>query len=112
MFSGLLKARRLAMVSMALLAYVVAPAECDGHRWGWWPSIIAPAAAHKYDRMKVRDILKLKKGTIRQVPLDPGSPSWDSILDMTWEQVDAAANANKTGFKTIRKLLGDNRFDK
>jgi hypothetical protein len=31
---------------------------------------------------------------------------------MTWEEIDANANENLTGFKAIRKLLSDRRFDK
>ena len=67
---------------------------------------------HKYSGMKVRDILKLKKGSIRNAPLEPGSPSWDDILDMTWEEIEAAAKADKPGFRTIKKLLTDGRFDR
>jgi len=66
----------------------------------------------KYSGMKVRDILKLKKGSIRNAPLEPGSPSWDDILDMTWEEIEAAAKADKPGFRTIKKLLTDGRFDR
>jgi hypothetical protein len=33
----------------------------------------------------VAEILQDKQGWIRGVPLDPGSPSWDDILDLTWE---------------------------
>lgn len=33
-------------------------------------------------------------------------------MDWLWEDVDAAAKANKPGFKTIRKLLTDGRFDR
>ena len=74
--------------------------------------IIRCAEAHKYSGMKVREILNLKKGSIRQAPLDPGSPSWDDILDYTWEQIEAGASARRTGFQTFHKLLTDRRFDK
>jgi len=66
----------------------------------------------KYDGMSVREILRLKKAGVRSAPLPPGSPSWDDILDWTWEDVDAAARANRPGYKTIRKLLTDGRFDR
>ena len=66
----------------------------------------------KFAGMKVRDILLLKKGSVRTAPLPPGSPSWDQILDLLWEEVDAAAKAGRPGFKTIRKLLSDQRFDR
>lgn len=67
---------------------------------------------HKYSGKKVEEILKQKKGSIREAPLEPGSPSWDQILNMTWEEIDAAAKSNTPGYKTIRKLLSDTRFDK
>jgi len=33
-------------------------------------------------------------------------------MQMTWEQIDEGARANMPGFKVIRKLLSDKRFDK
>lgn len=74
--------------------------------------LIAPAHAHKYSGMKVREILKLKKGSIKQAPLEPGSPSWDDILDLAWEQIEEGAKAGKPGFRTFHKLLTNVRFDK
>ena len=35
----------------------------------------------------VREILKGKQGGIKTAPLDPGSPSWDEILDLSWEEI-------------------------
>lgn len=58
------------------------------------------------------EILAGKKVSIRQAPLPSGSPSWDEIQDRMWEDVDAAAKADKPGYKIIRKLLSDGRFDK
>jgi hypothetical protein len=60
----------------------------------------------------VREILKGKRGSIRQAPLEANSPSWDDILDLTWEEVIEKAEADEPGFRTIKKLLGDKRFDK
>lgn len=60
----------------------------------------------------VADILKRKRGTIRQAPLDPGSPSWDDILGETWRSIKRKARQRKTGYRTFRKLLTDGRFDK
>jgi len=31
---------------------------------------------------------------------------------MTWEELEAGAKVNKLGFKIVRKLLTDKRFDK
>jgi len=68
--------------------------------------------AHRFSSMKVRQILPLKKSSIRNAPLPLGSPTWDEIHDMIWEELDAAARRNEPGFKTIRKLLSDQRFDR
>lgn len=67
---------------------------------------------HKYAGMRVRDILRLKLGSIRNAPLPEGSPGWSEVEAMTWEQVDDEAKANTPGFRTIRKLLTDQRFDR
>jgi hypothetical protein len=60
----------------------------------------------------VRDILTGKRAAIRRAPLDPGSPSWDNILDLTWEEVEERAQRREPGFQTFRKLLTDRRFNK
>jgi len=62
--------------------------------------------------LKVLDILKLKKGSIKQAQLPEGAPTWDDLSDITWEQIEAGAGANVPGFRTIRKLLSDKRFDR
>ncbi len=67
---------------------------------------------HRFSGKRVIDILKLKKGSIKQAKLPEGSPSWDEINEMTWSEIESNANANLTGFKAIRKLLSDRRFDK
>jgi len=67
---------------------------------------------HKFSGQKVSDILKQKKGGIKQAPLPSGSPSWDEFSQMTWEQIEAGAEAGKSGFKVVRKLLTDKRFDR
>lgn len=68
--------------------------------------------AHKYAGMIVREILRTKKASIRQAPLPEGSPTWEEVELMTWEQIDTDAKSNAPGFNTIRKLLTDQRFDK
>ncbi len=60
----------------------------------------------------VAEILQDKEGWIRNVPLDPGSPSWDDILHLTWEEVNKKARRREPGFQTFRKLLTDGRFNK
>ena len=60
----------------------------------------------------VRVILKGKCAAVRRPPLEPGSPSWDDILEMTWEEVEEQAQKRAPGFRTFRKLLTDRRFNK
>jgi len=60
----------------------------------------------------VGQILRGKRGAIRQAPLEPNSPGWDDILQMPWEEVVEKAEADEPGFRTIKKLLGDRRLDK
>jgi RHS repeat-associated protein len=64
------------------------------------------------NKQTVREVLKRKKGSIMQAPLPKGSPSWKEIMNMTMEEIEKAAKAGKEGFKTIKKLLTDSRFDK
>jgi len=70
------------------------------------------AIAHKFSGQKVSDILEQKKGSIKQAQLPVGSLSWDDLSRMTWEQIENGAQANEPGFKVVRKLLTDKRFDK
>jgi hypothetical protein len=58
----------------------------------------------------VSEILQPRKGSIKQAELPKGSPSWEKVSQMTMAEVEAAAKANKPGYKTIKKLLEDNRF--
>jgi hypothetical protein len=60
----------------------------------------------------VSEILKSKLGRVKQTPLDPGSPGWDEIQDMTWGAIEEGARQGKPGYATIRKLLTDSRFNK
>jgi len=60
----------------------------------------------------VSEILKSKKGSIRNAPLPPGSPSWDSILTLTLAEIQRRAQRGDIGFGTIYKLLTDSRFNR
>jgi hypothetical protein len=66
----------------------------------------------KYAGKTVAEILKGKKASIKTASLDPGSPSWDAMLPLLWEEVQARAKQNQTGYKTIKKLLGSAEYDK
>ena len=61
---------------------------------------------------KIGDILKGKRGSIKNAALPQGSPTWDEIQDLTWEEVEDGARQGKIGFRTIKKLLSNSRFDK
>ncbi|MFB2937502.1 hypothetical protein ACE1B6_19815 [Aerosakkonemataceae cyanobacterium BLCC-F154] len=63
--------------------------------------------AHKFS-----DILKAKKGSIKQAELPEGSPSWEEFSEMIWEEIERGVQENLPGFKVVRKLLSDRRFDK
>ncbi len=60
----------------------------------------------------VAEILQSKRGIIKKARLEPGSPSWDDILHLTWEEVEERAIRRDPGFKTFHKLLKEKRFDR
>jgi len=66
----------------------------------------------KHAGKTVREILLGKKGSIKDAELEPGSPSWDDILDLPWEELVDNAKHRVPGFKTFKKLLGGREFDK
>jgi hypothetical protein len=61
---------------------------------------------------KVSEVLRRKKGSIKNAPLGRGSPSWDELSKMDLRDIEAGARANKPGYKTALKLLRDRRFDR
>ncbi len=66
-----------------------------------------------YRGYTVAEILrKFKRGSIKQVPLPAGSPSWDDIMDLKWEEVLRRARSRMKGFRIFKKLLLQPRFDK
>lgn len=65
-----------------------------------------------YSGKTVEEILKTKRAAIRQAPLEKGSPSWDDILHLTWEEVVKKHKRRERGFKIFHKLLKDSRIDK
>ncbi len=60
----------------------------------------------------VAEILKDKRGGIKNAPLEEGSPSWDDIMHLTWEEIVERHRRRVPGFKTFHKLLKEKRFDK
>jgi len=60
----------------------------------------------------VAEILTTKRASIQNAPLSEGSPSWDEIMHLTWEEIEAKAQRGEPGFRTFHKLLKRKRFDK
>lgn len=60
----------------------------------------------------VGDVLKGKKGSIKNAPLPPGSPGWNDITGMPIGQVQQNAQNNVPGYKTIWKLLNKGEYNK
>ena len=67
---------------------------------------------HRFSGMTVAEILPYKKSSILAAPLERDSPSWSEIETLTWEEIDDRARQSLPGYKTIRKLLSDRRFDR
>jgi hypothetical protein len=60
----------------------------------------------------VAEILKGKKARIKNASLEEGSPSWDEIMHLTWEEIEERAQRAEPGFRTFSKLLKQKRFNK
>ena len=67
---------------------------------------------HKFAGMRVSEILRTKKASVKMAPLPAGSPPWDELEVMMWEEIESGARSNLPGFRTVRKLLTDQRFDR
>ena len=72
----------------------------------------ASDASDRKPERTVDDVLRGKKGSIKRAPLPPDSPSWDEVLDLPLSELERRADANEPGYRTIRKLLKDKRFDR
>ena len=62
--------------------------------------------------LTVAEILRRKKASIRAAALPAGAPSWDDIQNERMSEIDRRARQNVPGYKTIKKLLSDRRFDR
>jgi hypothetical protein len=60
----------------------------------------------------VAEVLERKKASIKDAPLPKGAPSWEDLSDTRMSEIDRRARRNVPGYKTIRELLSDKRFDK
>jgi hypothetical protein len=61
---------------------------------------------------KISDILKSKKASIKTARLEPGSPNWDEVQELVWRDIEEGAKQGRPGYRTIRKLLTDSRFNR
>lgn len=64
------------------------------------------------DGKTVNGILAEKKASIKSAPMPRGFPGWDEVGSMIWEDVVTRARRNEPGFRELRKLLSDKRFNK
>jgi len=60
----------------------------------------------------VSQILRRKKASIKNAELEEGAPSWEEILDLPFTEIERRARRGLPGYRTIRKLLTDRRFDR
>jgi hypothetical protein len=60
----------------------------------------------------VAEVLQEKRAGIKNAPLERGSPSWEDIMHLTWEEIEEKHRRREPGFKTFHKLLKEKRFDK
>ncbi len=60
----------------------------------------------------VKEILKTKKGSIKNAPIPPGGPHWNDILNKTLGEIKKLAQKGVVGYKEIYKLLTDSRFNR
>lgn len=67
---------------------------------------------HKFAGLTVAEILRRKKGSIKQASLPAGSPNWEEFGSMLWEEIEEGAYQNRPGFRVVRKVLTDQRFDR
>jgi hypothetical protein len=52
----------------------------------------------------VEEILKGKKASIKQAELEEGSPSWDDILGLTWEEIEEESSESRTRIPNYPKV--------
>lgn len=62
--------------------------------------------------MKVSEIVKGKKGSIKQAQVSVNSPTGEQFSEMIWEVIERGAEDNISGLRMVRKLLSGRRFDR
>ncbi|HEY4940045.1 MAG TPA: hypothetical protein VII56_01350 [Rhizomicrobium sp.] len=71
-----------------------------------------PTASSVDPSTLVKTVLERKKGLIRKAPLPRGSPSWSNLQHETMGDIERKARENVVGYRTVKKLLTDRRFEK
>jgi hypothetical protein len=73
--------------------------------WTWTTGLFL--AANKYGNKTVEEVLKDKKGSIKNAPLPPGGPNWDDLIKngVTMETIRRLAQKGETGYRELWKLL-------
>jgi RHS repeat-associated protein len=113
--NGLVVAGR-AVTSAAIAAVdsVVSGVQWVGEKvsdaWTWTTGLFL--AKNKYGDKTVEEVLKGKRGSIKNAPLPPNGPNWKDLLPLTMEEVRKLAQKGETGYREIWKLLNEHRFDK
>ena len=77
-------------------------------------TVTESSAKGKYGDQTVKDVLKTKRGSIKNAPLPPGGPNWNDLIrnGVTMEAIRRLADMGETGYKEIWKLLNEIRFNK
>jgi len=78
--------------------------------WTWTTGLFL--AKNIYGDKTVEEVLKTKKGSIKNAPLPPGGPNWSDLLPLSMETIRKLAQKGETGYREIWKLLTDSRFNK
>jgi len=78
--------------------------------WTWATGLLL--AKNTYGDKTVSEVLKGKKGSIKNAPLPPGGPDWKDLLPLSMETIRQLAQKGETGYREIWKLLTNGRFNK
>ena len=78
--------------------------------WNWATGLLLAKNAH--GDKTVQEVLKEKKGSIKNAPIPPGGPNWKDLMPLTMEEIRKLAQKGETGYREIWKLLTDKRFNR
>jgi hypothetical protein len=66
---------------------------------------VGEGSVHKYSRKTVTEILKEKKGSIKNAALGPGAPSWDDIKHLLWEELVPTSETRRTRLQNDQETV-------